>query len=459
MLFVAFFALLLVVCEYFGLLSSATPATPRLPAWLWVAFLVGSYALQLAIVSYAAHHQYSGQAWRAAMPLAVVDDRGLPMANADAVTAVMLVLAALQSYALLALYRSCVSRRALIAGCVLMLLLSLASPALLSFDAYGYVHDALLGLAAYQPPDVPFTGAYHVFDRWFGGPSPTLYGPLWLVLIRVVTALGPTLFAKLMLWRVFCAAAYLALLLALRAYGVPARILTVAALNPGMMLQFVANAHNDVIALVLLVVAAAFMRAGNLLTALGMIAVAGLVKLPYAVLGLPVLSAVSARWTRLGSAALLLVVVTALSWIGGGSAYFGTLIGHVGERPEDLAHRLAGVAALALIAVTLIGGRRLRTAPWIFPSLASSVFAWYYAWGLPYALARRRVLSYLLVCFPFVAMLMETAFERTWELLFVLPAVALLSLFAPEKPVTPGPRPRRTRLKRRRSVSKGSVPA
>jgi len=245
------------------------------------------------------------------------------------------------------------------------------------------------------------------------------------------------LYAKIMAWRVFCAAVYVAFLFGLRLYGAPERIRVVAALNPGLMLQFVANAHNDLLAIAVLVYAAAAMRRGNALGyagSLALIGVAGLIKLPYAVLGLPILAAIRPMWSRISGAAVMVAAVVGLSWLWGGAQYFSTLFGHVTARPEDVVHRIAGIVALLVLATAFFGRRRLRTAVWILPMLAASVFSWYFAWGTPYALARRRVLGYLLICFPFVTILFDSAFERFWELLAVLPIVVLISMFAPEKP-------------------------
>ncbi len=432
-MFLAFFTLLLLIAEYFGLLSSRTPRTPKLPAWAWVALLIASYAVQLGVIRYAALNQPGMPDWRLTMPIPVIDDRGLPTANGDAVTAIMLILAALQSYALLALYRAqSFSRNLLWIGCGVLLALSLFAPALMSFDMYGYVRGAVLGVASYTPADIPFSGDYHILNLWFDGPIYTLYGPLWIAMAQAVTVAAPTFFAKLVSFRVLGVFLYVAFLAGLRACGVKPRMMAVAALNPGLMLEYVANAHNDFIAIVLLVFAAALVRARPLI-GLGLIAVAGLVKLPYGIFGLPLLSRIRPVWMRYAGAAAMLAVVVAISWIGGGAAYFSTLIGHVGSRPEDIVHRVAGLAALLAIFIALIGGRRYRTTAWAMPQIAASVFAWYLVWGLPYALARHRTLSYLLVCFPLVVMLMESAFAQTWEFLFVVPALALLSLFAPER--------------------------
>jgi hypothetical protein len=432
-MFLAFFTLLLLVAEYFGMLSSRTPRTPRLPNLVWVALLVVSYAVQLGVIRYAALNQPGMPDWRLTMPIPVIDDRGLSTANGDIVTAVMLFLAALQSYALLALYRAQTFSRALLwTGCGVLLALSLFAPAMMSFDMYGYVRGAVLGVASYTPADIPFSGDYHILNLWFDGPIYTLYGPLWIAMAQAVTVAAPTFFAKLVSFRVLGVFLYVAFLAGLRACGVKPRMMAVAALNPGLMLEYVANAHNDFIAIVVLVFAAALVRARPLI-GLGLIAVAGLVKLPYAIFGLPLLSRIRPVWMRYAGAAAMLAVVVAISWIGGGAAYFSTLIGHVGARPEDIVHRLAGVAALLAIFLALIGGRRYRTTAWVMPQIAASVFAWYLVWGLPYALARHRTLSYLLVAFPLIVTLMESAFAQTWEFLFVVPALALLSLFAPER--------------------------
>lgn len=436
MFFIAFFTLLLVVFEFFGLLSSRTPRTPKLPPAIWIAAVIAGYAVQLGVVYYAAHNQYPADPWRFAMPLMVVDDRGLATANADVLTGIMLGVAALQSYALLAIYRTVPSQRAIVAGCAGLLVLSLAAPALMSFDLYGYVHNGLLGLAAYTPPSTPFPGEYHVIDLWFGHPTATLYGPLWLVVAPIVTSLGPTLLTKILALRLLNAALFVALVAALGALGLPPRVRAIAALNPGLALQFVANGHNDIIAIVLLAYAAAFIKRRAPLLGAGLIAVAGLVKLPYAVLGLPLLAAVRPLWMRLAWAIAMFAAVVACSWFGGGIGYFNSLFGNVTARPEDVVHRIAGVAALVLIALAFFGGRRLRTTSWVVPNLAAAVFAWYFAWGVPYALARRRILAYVLVLFPLVTVLFESSFERSWELLAVLPILTMVAVFAPDKPVT-----------------------
>jgi hypothetical protein len=76
------------------------------------------------------------------------------------------------------------------------------------------------------------------------------------------------------------------------------------------------------------------------------------------------------------------------------------------------------------------GRRRLRAVVWLAPMLSAAIYSWYFIWALPYAVARRRILGYLLVCFPFATMLGGSAFQRTWQLNIVLPVVVAVSILA-----------------------------
>ena len=425
-------ALCLFVCESCRRLSSRTPRTPRPAVWWWVAGLIVSYAAILALIFFAARHQFPAEAWRSAlMPLAVVDDRASAgqVPGVTLVAAAMLYLAAFQSYALLALYRQEPARTAVGIGCGIMLLLSCAAPALTSFDLYLYVRDALLGFAAYRPPNVPFLGAYHVFDLWLGTPRPMLYGPLWPIVAGLVTSLAPTLFAKLMTLRALGLLSFLAVLAGLRAFGVPSRILNVFALNPGLMLQYVANGHNDLIAIAALVWAAAVVRKRASL-AFGLIAIAGLFKAPFVLLGLPIVAAVRSVRLRVAGSIAAFVAVAAISWLGAGNGYFKTLAEYGAKNVAPFVGQISGFIAVALIVLAAAGGRRLRSGVWIVPALGAILFPWYFVWGLPYALARRRVLGYLLVCFPFAAML-AGPFVLPWAVVLVAVWVVGLSLREP----------------------------
>ena len=113
-----------------------------------------------------------------------------------------------------------------------------------------------------------------------------------------------------------CAAPALtsSVLAGLRALGAPSRILNVFALNPGLMLQYVANGHNDLIAIAVLVFAAAVVRRR-----------ATLIKAPFVLLGLPIVAAVRSVRLRVAGSIAAFVAVAVISWLGAGNGYFKTL--------------------------------------------------------------------------------------------------------------------------------------
>lgn len=433
----AFFYLAVLLLAYMELRVVPQPRrfpTIALPAWSLIAFLIVAYAAQLALEFWAATHLWGLGAVPGPMPIPVVTRA---MAHPAVVAALTIALAAAQSYALLALYRSRAAPAPLIAGCGVMLLLSLAAPALTNGDAYAYVGNALLGAAAYAPPASAFPGEFGVINQmWHVPMTPTTYGPLWLVAVRVATAAAPTLAGKLIALRVYGALLFLATIAGLRALGLPSRILAVVALNPAMQLEFVANAHNDMTAIVPIVAAACLARRFPL-ASVALIAAAGLVKLPYVILGLPVLAAVNGKRVRVAMALGAVAVVAVFSWLGGGAPYLHALTTHVAGSPsQDAIHVVAALAALVAIAVALMGGRRLRSAVWLMPSLGAYLDSWYLMWGFPYALGRRRVLASFAIWFPLVAALVDLTIVQLWTAPLVAAVVAGYLLLNRPQPAT-----------------------
>jgi hypothetical protein len=266
--------------------------------------------------------------------------------------------------------------------------------------------------------------------------TPTTYGPLWLVAVRVATAAAPTLAGKLIALRVYGALLFLATIAGLRSLGLPSRILAVVALNPAMQLEFVANAHNDMTAIVPIVAAACLARRFPL-ASVALIAAAGLVKLPYVILGLPVLAAVNGKRVRVAMALGAVAVVAVFSWLGGGAPYLHALTTHVAGSPsQDAIHVVAALAALVAIAVALMGGRRLRSAVWLMPSLGAYLDSWYLMWGFPYALGRRRVLASFAIWFPLVAALVDLTIVQLWTAPLVAAVVAGYLLLNRPQPAT-----------------------
>lgn len=403
------------------------PATPRWPAWVWIAFCVALYALHLAAMWFAASYVGTPIHWPSPAPIGVASaDVRAP----DLFEAGLLALGAAQSYALLGLYRARAAGAPVAAGFVAMMLLSLASPAFESPDAYAYAGDAILGLHAYAPPHDDFTGQYETINRYFMSPMlPAPYGPLWIALVQIVTAPAHALLGKLLLLRAFGALCFVGLLAALRAFGVAPRAIAIAALNPALAAQFVCDAHNDLLGLTLLVAAAALLRRGSSVAGAATVAVAALIKLPFAAIGVPVFAEVRNRPLRYACAAAAVSLAAALSWFGGGAAYFRALAVHVPAAGAAYAFNLAiALAAVAILAIAFLGGRRLQTGVWPIAMMSAYVAAWYVPYGIAYALAKRRILAYMLLALPLACALLDAKFMRWWTSLLVLPLVVVLSV-------------------------------
>jgi len=399
-------------------------ALPAWPAPAWVAMLVTCYAAQLEVVRYAAVTVAALEPWRAALPIAVAEHG---MAHPDAVAAALLVLATLQVAALAGLYRSSPSLTTIVAGFLALVALSIWSPATISPDVYAYVGDALLGRNAYQPPATPFPGEFASIDRLFHPPLlPAPYGPLWIAIDRLITAPFESLGGKIVALRVLGTVCYVGLLAALRAYGLPQRAIAIAAVNPCIAQQYVADAHNDLMGIALVVAAAALISARRVYAATGTVVVAALVKLPFVLLALPVFAPIRSRALRYASCAAAIAVAVALSFAGGGAGYLHGLTVHVpAAGAVFFTNELVALVALVLLGLAAAGARRYASAVWIFPMMSSYIATWYMTYGLPYALARRRVLAYLLIALPFATALVDAKFIRPWTPAVLVAAVAL----------------------------------
>lgn len=422
-------ALVLAVAETRGLLRSRRPATPRWPGIAWIGTLVVTYAAQIGVCE--------AIATRGLWPIAVVRYQD----DASSAVIALLVLALVQSYALLGLYRSRARTATIVAGAALMTLFSFA-PVLTNADLYAYVGNGLLGHAAYTPPAAPFAGDLSAINAFWHVPVPAAtYGPLWIAIARAVTATGPTLVLKMTAFRVLGALLLAALFALLRAYGIHRRVLAIVALNPALYFEFVLNAHNDLPAVVIVTVAA-LTAAWWPLGASLLIATAALIKVPFVLLGLPVLANVRGKMQRATAVAVAIVVTAIVSWFAGGPAYARALLSYASRSHlETSLHAIAAFAAFGLLVCAVMGMRRLKTAVWLLPMFGAYTAPWYALWSLPYAMGATRVLVYLAIWLPFVTFLTEPALTRVWTLAGVLPAVVIvcLTLSRRRQPLQGGP--------------------
>ncbi|HKE37024.1 MAG TPA: hypothetical protein VKB39_06310 [Candidatus Baltobacteraceae bacterium] len=396
---------------------------------LLVVAIAASYVAELALLWYAVLHQ-AQRPPAAFVPLPL---NSAIAGNKDFVVAAMIALAGLQTYLLMLLYRAQAFGRWVWIGCAALVAVSLASPVMLTADAYAYVADALLGRAAYAPPNVPFLGQFAPIDVWWNVPlPPTPYGPLWLVIAWLVTMPFGSLLAKVLAIRTLGAAAFTSLLLVMRALKMPDRIVAVTALNPGLFLEYVASAHNDLLGIVFICTAVLFVRRPAIAALL--LLAGGLVKLTFALFGLPVLVRVRSAAARIALLVFVPAAAAGLSFLAGGAGYYQALLKHTTTSP--LMAVLSGAVALAALVAMVTAVfrvRRLHSVVWLTPLAASYTLSSYVAWGLPYALSRRSVLGYLLIGFPLATVLIEVKFFTVWSLFVVVPAVFAWQILAMRK--------------------------
>jgi hypothetical protein len=401
-----------------GLATRVRPALASGPA---IALVVAAYFAQLALALYAARHQALPLPPHALVPLPLASGVA---AHQNAVVAAMIALSALQTFALLQLYRGNPPGIAVTVACAAIVVASLLSPVMISADLYAYVADGLLGIRAYSPPNVPFVGTFAPIDAWWSIPMPpTPYGPLWIFLCALLGAPFPTLLGRILALRVLGAVAFLALVAALRALRVPRRLVVVAALNPGLAFAFIASGHNDLLPVSLIAWGAYAARRRPVFAAV-LLSAAGLIKLPLAFFGLPVLSNRRDNVVRAALGLGAIVAAAAITYAVGGSGYLRAAATHATSSPfMTVMTAVVGIAVVIAIFSALAGRRRYRAVVWLIPLSSAYTLPSYLAWSVPYALARRNLLGYLLVAFPTAATLVDVKFMTPWSLLLVVPLV------------------------------------
>lgn len=370
--------------------------------------------------------------------------------------AIMLGTGLLQSLALLALYRAlhgAAIRRArmfLAVGVAVMLLLSAACTNT-DDDAAAYVAYAKLPTAAsaYAPPPDAYSGngfdrnGFDVIPKTWPELPPLVYGPVWLGLDRLVAGRAPTYAMALALLRGANALYLIGLLVALRRLGFGAATLAVAALNPMLYFYFIVQAHNDLLAILLVAAGMVIARRRPVLGAL-VAGAAGLVKIAF----MPI--AVLAYAGRLGARTTIALfagvsaAAVAISALAGGAPYFRAMaaVGHtqIATRTDTL--HLAAVilhAGVALVAAGALGAAVLRNAyaapaAYSFSAISTIGYPWYLGWCIPYALRVPGFAALFFIWLPAIAHAIDPHFallpQRTFALLvpYDLAIIVLVAL-------------------------------
>jgi hypothetical protein len=400
-----------------------------------VAAAVALFALSQHLVDLAAFAQHGaqrrtpalplmGRAFFLALPYPVVDPGFGPPRWAHLA---LIATACAESAVLYGLYRALRARaidmpqRAVLAvGALAMVVAALRAHAVLGMDLYAYAGFARLGVpAAYATPATPFTGDFGAVNAMWGLPMlPSPYGPLWVWIAHLAAGGAGSLSGALVALRVLALVPFAAVaLLLLRLRGLAFAALF--ALNPGTVMLYLANGHNDLLAVAGVLGALCAVPALPLLAAV-LVAAAGLVKLPYAACALLVFAGRGDLARRVAWAALSVALVVLGSLVFGGAEYVTHLTARVGADAATGLNALTsrtirfGLAALAItgLLTAFLRGTIWRNVAWSLVASSSAVYPWYLAGAIPYAVLERGALAAFLILFPLASALLEFAFPH-----------------------------------------------
>jgi hypothetical protein len=321
----------------------------------------------------------------------------------------------LYSIVLYFLYRSlCVSRFprivrvALVVIPVIMYGVAVLTTNSRSADLYGYVAYGQLGWAAYAPPSVPFTGSFAELNAPIAAAwnrlEPAPYGPLFLAFDWLIAGHASSFMQARIELRLANVAAIGVCLLAMRRLGFGVPVLAVFCLDPEVIFNYVADGHNDILAVASILGAMALYGRSRSIAILGALT-AGAIKAPYIVPALLVASVDESRARRVWIAATILVGTLLVSAVGG-PAYLAALTWHGANNAmgqpglQRFLHGLAALAVLLIVAFAVRFRRTLWPGALLFPELFAAGYAWYGIAGLPYAVARRKGCAAFLILLP-----------------------------------------------------------
>ncbi|HXM18725.1 MAG TPA: hypothetical protein VN934_07900 [Candidatus Tumulicola sp.] len=427
---VLLFALWEVVRPKTGLLppgprSGLVAKQPRAAALVVMVALVALFALQLALLRWAAYHQQVNSAWFYRLPIPIVTDRGPFVPDIrQAVSLSLLAIVIAQCAALYLLHRILLSgsgaqRGLMVAGCAALVAMAVFAPVVTSGDIYAYVSDALLGWGAYHPTAQRLPGNFGlVNDYWGSPPWPSPYGPLFIALDHyIVGGAKLSLFGSLLLLRFINAAGLVAVIVLLRRLKVEPATIALLACNPYFIFELIADGHNDMLALALTL--GAFSARSQLVAAALAIA-AGLIKLPYAFVCAICFAAKGTLAQRLALTASVIITAVTVSVLVGGLPYVGGLgvqavYAARAFNPERVVpHGLALAFAVIALIAALVAARKFVAAAWAMPALTINLYPWYLTMGLPYAIYQRSALPVFCVLYPLAAFALDPCFSVPW---------------------------------------------
>jgi hypothetical protein len=417
----------------------ATPACPFIIPLALIGVLM-LFAAQLWTIAFMAAHQPGASCWsRLAIPVVadVGEDSGGP---ALIVPSFLLVAYAFAQAALLwliyATLRAITPNRALRlwlgCACAAGFAQAIFAPAMTSPDVYSYIAYAKLGLASYAAGPHVVSPEYLPVPNWCErGILPAAYGPAFIFYIKMLFALphgSPV--ANILLLRASNAAWFALLLCFLRAAGASEATVAVAALNPAPLFQYVANAHNDVIAVALALGGIVLITRSTIAACLAYIA-AALVKLPFIIIGAVMFTQLPSAIKRFSTIALSTLAALVLSYATAGPQYFAGLsyYNRLLKSGVDPLQYIAVAVVLWATFSALMQHRYNHISLYAFPALSvQTLMPWYAVWSLPYAVRESKHLASYLISMPLMLMLMETGIAHGAQLAAYLCVCAAIAV-------------------------------
>lgn len=338
-----------------------------------------------------------------------------------------------------------VARAVALAGGIALAAEALLARTVGSADVYAYVAYAKLGIAAsYAPVAGALPTGFRAIDAFWGDPIvASVYGPLWYALQHAVSG-GADLGGAVVGTRLLGLVSVVAFVALLLRSSLPKRVAALACVNPALYLQYVVNAHNDLIG-VDLALAAIVLGETAPFVAVAFVTLAGLVKAPFVLFALiafrgqpPARRALYAAWT--------IALVLAGSYVFGGSTYLHDLVqrgardhvGAVAPRVVTALIFILGALGLAGVAAVAVTGRSIRGLAFALAEAGfSTPQAWYFGWGFPLAALDTWTLEAMLVTFPFVAGLLDRSYSYALYpvgLAFLLVVAITAALLRPRRP-------------------------
>ncbi len=396
--------------------------------------IVPVFVAQIALLAYQAHVENGPPRteWLRHLPIPVYDHRTERASIHASIAFGGYELAALET-ALVAMVafgvqsgRALGYRLALATGTALALI-SIVAPAMATTDPYEYIASGMLGFRSYAPGPNPFAGTIYAPIDLHVPMRGVLYGPLWLSIDIAVTSIGGTILAKLIVLRVFNAALLGLLIWVLARAGVGPAGLVALGLNPAVWFYVVANPHADIEGLVAVAGAFALAKREKGIFAMLLVVVAGLVKVPFVVAGAAAFAPLDRirRIVLWAVAAALVAVISYLIpgplYLRGVAGHFNRLAGHAHvQSAEWLVYAIPFVVAIMVAFV--VSGRGFAGAAWLLGQLSPLAEPWYLLWGMPYAVASRSFVLYL-VALPLFGAMLDDAYRGTSVPFFIDAAI------------------------------------